>query len=185
MEQLGAACSQVTDPRWNISIEIVFPFLLGVGCSETHANVLRLKVVIEIRVNNSCFECLECPIKQLKSVPANQFIVPIQHYNDWVLTALLQSSLVNILQGCNPFGVFDVNILRLVNLVETKIVSIYLPTSVGGRIVDDYLFEISIVLEEYWVEIGLNSKACVIVVAWRYNTHRQLVFHTTDFKLLL
>lgn len=81
---------------------------------------------------------------------------------------------VDVLQSCLPLCVLNVDILAPVDAVEMQILAVDLVTVVSAAVVDDDCKVVGVVLGEEGIEVVLNPKLGVVVVAGHDSAHGDL-----------
>ena len=116
-------------------------------------------------------------IEDLENIPANELIISVKMNYDRVLAAVKMIGIVVISHCSFPFSIVDVDIFRVGNPVELKVLPIDLVTAIARGVVCDDCEVVAVVLSENRVEIVLDSKSIVVVVARSDNAHRKFLSH--------
>lgn len=166
MDKLSSIGSLHTKFHSNWSIKIVFLLILAILWSETIHQSNWVLIPIEIRINNSCFLSLICPVEHLQDVPPNQLVIGINMQRYWIFSAVEQRPKVMVGQSCDFLRIWYQSIVLFVDLVELQILFVNLNASVSRTVINDDGLEVGIVLHENGMQIVLYSKFCVVVISW-------------------
>jgi hypothetical protein len=104
------------------------------------------------------------PIKCFQNTSANELVVSIKSHDYAIAGTVVNGGKIDILKSRHPSSVLYISIVLPINLVKFEVVSVDLPTSVRGRIINNYYFVIGVVLKENRIQVILNSKIFEVIV---------------------
>lgn len=104
-------------------------------------------------------------IVDLKDIAAYQLIVSVDIGNNGVDAAILMSGMIDVFKRGLAQLIFNVDVFILINLEVSQIFAVDLVTAIGGGVVDDDHEVVCIVLPKDGVQVELDPKLVVVVVA--------------------
>jgi hypothetical protein len=141
-----------------------------------------LFIPVKVGINYTCLVFLVSRVEHFQHIFANELIISVHINHNGVLTAVVMSGHVDILESSPPFIVLDVDIVFLFDVVEVEILSEELIGSVSRGIVHNYDEVIGVILGKDRVEVVLKSETGVVIVTRNHDAHRYLLRNFVELK---